>query len=376
MDCGSLEVFRLRSSRDSRPETPHVPSESKVVHPRLRTIICEDAPANTGLFAGLLGCLVAPALSTLEFIRTEFIHWHERYTLQSILLFIRNSGAELASLTLYKIECTLQGLLDLSALIPMVTKLDLYGISDDLLQLLTIKADSPRGILFPHLERLVIRYNPTAHYDPELSYCSDMFHSRIYLAPNTTIIETMSPLQHAEVHLRSLLDCSILDFGEFHRGRYDLQRLMQCLRSVYLETTGRRRGDLTEKERVIRFVNRRLLPAQRELGYYAGRLPARETLRFFRKLETAFTALERYPITHVLEVLGNKIDIFMRAFSCIPEKSFLHHPKYTFHIRAANFLKRWDPIISEYRARDRWVCESDFMKVTSSHKVVHRRFVQ
>ncbi|KAF8868915.1 hypothetical protein BD779DRAFT_1480603 [Infundibulicybe gibba] len=187
----------------------------------------------------------------------------------------------------------------------MVTELDLYGIDGDSLQLLTIRSDSPHGILFPRLERLVVRYHPFVYFDPEqVSYRSDMFHSRLYLAPNTTIIENVSPLRHAELHLVSLVDCGLLDFDELDRldKWHDLQKLIRSLRSVYLgqpviAKKVRKRGEGDPGHEYA------CLPSTNELGYCAGRLPTGETIRFYRKLDIAFRALEEYHITHPLEIL-------------------------------------------------------------------------
>ncbi|KAF8868914.1 hypothetical protein BD779DRAFT_816439 [Infundibulicybe gibba] len=68
--CSSLEMLRLRTSWYTWSETPHTPPEPNVVHRHLRTIAFEDGSL-TGLFMGLLGCLITPALSTLEFIRSR-----------------------------------------------------------------------------------------------------------------------------------------------------------------------------------------------------------------------------------------------------------------------------------------------------------------
>ncbi|KAF8870930.1 hypothetical protein BD779DRAFT_1806100, partial [Infundibulicybe gibba] len=239
--CSSLEIFRLRISRHARPETSHIPLEQKAVHRHLRTISFEDDSCITDPFEGLLGRLITPALSTLKFIQSEVVHWVEHRTMQSILSFIRDSSAGLASLTLTGILFSPQQLIDLSTLIPMVTELDLYGISGDSFQLLTIKSDSPHDILFPRLERLVIRHHSATHWgsDSGLSHCSDMFHSRLYLAPNTVIIENMSPLQHAELHLASLVNHALLGFdGLDQLGNHSLQGLIRSLRRVYLGTMG------------------------------------------------------------------------------------------------------------------------------------------
>ncbi|KAF8870926.1 hypothetical protein BD779DRAFT_498205 [Infundibulicybe gibba] len=237
--CSSLEIFHLRVCWYARPETPHMPPKQKAVHHHLRTILFEDDSRITDPFEGLLGCLITPALSTLEFTQFGVIHWIGHHTMESILSFIRNSSAELTSLTLNGILFSPQQLIDLSTLIPMVTELDLYGIGGDSFQLLTIKSNSPHDILFPRLERLVIRHHSAIYWDsdPGLSYCSDMFHSRLYLAPNTVIVENMSPLQHAELHLASLVNHDLLGFdGLDQLDRQGLQKLIRSLRSVYLGT--------------------------------------------------------------------------------------------------------------------------------------------
>ncbi|KAF8871503.1 hypothetical protein BD779DRAFT_460197 [Infundibulicybe gibba] len=300
--------------------------------------------------------------------------------MQSILLFIRNSSAErLTSLTLNGIRCSLQQLIDLSTLIPMVTDLDLCEIGGDSLQLLTIKSDSPHDILFPRLERLVIRYYTLIYPYPELSNCSNVFHSRLYLAPNTTIIENVSPLQHAELHLFSLfVDCDLLDVDELDRlsDKHAPQRLIRRLRSVYWGTVGFNTKTIHCQDtwmKEIHRINRYILPAPHELGHYEGRLPTGETTRFFRKLDAAFVALEGYHVTHPLEILVHRANKLMHEFSCLPETSFLHNPAYNFHLRAARLLKQWQPMIREYEARDRWTCEYDVkMKL---YKIVHRRAV-
>ncbi|KAF8870075.1 hypothetical protein BD779DRAFT_1582028, partial [Infundibulicybe gibba] len=137
------------------------------------------------------------------------------------------------------------------------------------------------------------------------------------------------------------------------------------------------------KEARIQHINAYILPIQDELGYCAARLPTGEMIRFFRKLDAAFTALERYHITHALQILVNKADILMHEFSCLPKTAFLHNPVYKFHTRAARLLERWQPMIREYEAQDRWTCECEprdrwncvhyFMM--DPHKLVHRRAV-
>ncbi|KAF8871211.1 hypothetical protein BD779DRAFT_482479 [Infundibulicybe gibba] len=373
-NCSSLEVLYLGSDWDSRFETSPTPSKLRVVHHRLRTITFEDAPAGTGLFARFLSCLVTPTLSTLEFIRTT--GGNEPYTIQLILSFIRNSSAELASLTLRGVGCSPQDLIDLSTLIPMVTELNLHGIRDESLRLLTIKPNSPHGVLFPCLKRLVIGWHSILS-SAKISSSSNMFHSRLYLAPNTTIIENMFPLEHAEMYLQSfqVAECSTLDFGEFHRGKQDFQELVQRLQWVYLGTIGFNKKGLVganDHQKSLTKINRHIFPAQRELGYCAGRLPTRQTIRFFRELDVLFAELEKYHITHALEILENEADTLMRRFSCLPETAFLHDPTYEFHIRAARLLKKWQPMISEYKAKDRWTCEYN-LNPTGPCRLVHRR---
>ncbi|KAF8871507.1 hypothetical protein BD779DRAFT_1576384 [Infundibulicybe gibba] len=278
----------------------------------------------------------------------------------------------------------------------MVTELDLWRVDGDSLRLLTIKSDSPHDVPFPCLERLVIRYNPSTYASTELSRWSDMFHSRLYLAPNTTIIENVSPLRHAELHVVSLICCSILGFDKLDRlsGKHDLQRLIRRLRDVYLGTvglnkkTGHHQESLTKRATIYR-INWSAFPGRHKLGHCAGRLPTGEvhslaiihflllppsqTIRFFRKLDAAFTALERYPIAHALEILVNQADRLMHEFSRLPKTSFLHNSVYIFHIRAARLLKRWQPMIRAYEARDRWSGEYDMMM--KAYKIVHRRAV-
>ncbi|KAF8868918.1 hypothetical protein BD779DRAFT_816491 [Infundibulicybe gibba] len=192
-----------------------------------------------------------------------------------------------------------------------------------------------------------------------------MFHSRLYLAPNITIIENMLPLQHAELHLGSLFDCSLLDSdGLGQLGGRDLCKLIQSLRSVYSGTVGLRKyifGGATiphpesvEQQARIHHINRSAFPAQHELGHWAGRLPTGETARFFRKLDAVFAALEEYHITP-LGILT----------------AFLHSPVYKFHIRAARLLQRWQLMISKCEARGRWTCK--YNPMMNVYKRVHRR---
>ncbi|KAF8869447.1 hypothetical protein BD779DRAFT_689961 [Infundibulicybe gibba] len=235
-NCSSLEVFHLTSAWDDRVETLPTPPEPKTVHYRLRTITFEDI-SGTDLFvgfAGLLGCLVTPALSALTFIRSEDIRQTGRHAMWSILSFIRDSSAELASLALRGIECSLHYLIYLSTLIPMVTELDLCGIHLDSFQVLTIKAESPHGILFPRLERLVVR--DPASFNAKL--CLDMFHSRLYLAPNMTIIESMSRLQHAELHLQQTKFIHHTGISCFYWQESNFTIIVRCLRGVYSRTAG------------------------------------------------------------------------------------------------------------------------------------------
>ncbi|KAF8874608.1 hypothetical protein BD779DRAFT_1790456 [Infundibulicybe gibba] len=116
-NCRSLEVCHL--SPNGR-RTPHTPPRMKIIHHHLRTLIVEDGP-----FAeGLLGCLVTPALSTLEFIRG-------------------NTESE--------------DLVDLSSLIPTIVELDLQGLSEESLESLDVESNLPY-VMFPHLKQLSTSY--------------------------------------------------------------------------------------------------------------------------------------------------------------------------------------------------------------------------
>ncbi|KAF8872270.1 hypothetical protein BD779DRAFT_349073 [Infundibulicybe gibba] len=94
--CPSLKVCRLTPAQRSRIEIPLTLPAPRVVHPCLRTLVIEDGPFTEGL----LGCLVAPALSTLEFSQYDITQSRSGVILRSILLSIRNSSAGLTSLTL------------------------------------------------------------------------------------------------------------------------------------------------------------------------------------------------------------------------------------------------------------------------------------
>ncbi|KAF8876971.1 hypothetical protein BD779DRAFT_1789731 [Infundibulicybe gibba] len=143
-NCRSLEVCHL--SPNGR-RTPHTPPRMKIIHHHLRTLIVEDGP-----FAeGLLGCLVTPALSTLEFIRGNT---ESEVALRSILLFIENSSAKLTSLTLCYLELSPQDLVDLSSLIPTIVELDLQGLSEESLESLDVESNLPY-VMFPHLKQTV-----------------------------------------------------------------------------------------------------------------------------------------------------------------------------------------------------------------------------
>ncbi|KAF8869451.1 hypothetical protein BD779DRAFT_1682137 [Infundibulicybe gibba] len=272
------------------------------------------------------------------------------------------SSAELTSLTLRGIRCSLRNLIYLSARIPMVTDLDLWGIDLDSCQLLTIKSDSPHGTLFPRLERLVIR--DPASFNARLSL--NMFHSRLYLAPNATIIENMSPLQYAELHIpriKPVRHTGIYCTQQFYWQESNFTILIRCLRGVYSKTAGFNRNTLrgaTEHNhevpmKVICDMNQHIFPAQYRLGYCSGKLLAGQTTLFFQKLDAAFTELEGCFVTHASEILGNDAHTLMREFSGIPATAFLHHPTYKFHIRAARLLEQWQPMIGEYDVEGRWL---------------------
>ncbi|KAF8870932.1 hypothetical protein BD779DRAFT_498293 [Infundibulicybe gibba] len=179
----------LQPENNRTREPPRTLPESKTVRPRLRTLIM-----NSGPFAeGLLGCLMTPALSALKF--THIRHSNSSVTLRSLLLFVENSSAKLTSLVLSDVKCSLQDFIDLSSLTPR----SLNSTSED--------------------SRLIIR-SPAAS-EPMLL---DMFHSRLYLAPNPSIVENASPLQHAELCTSLFDDCLPTYFDE--------SDLEMCLNSV------------------------------------------------------------------------------------------------------------------------------------------------
>ncbi|KAF8874600.1 hypothetical protein BD779DRAFT_1565958 [Infundibulicybe gibba] len=395
-DCSSLEVFRLMPSEHSKVETsPTVPTP-KTTHLRLRELSVENGPFS----AELLGRLVTPALSAAKFTQPEAVMWgvHSNNFLCSILSFIKNSPAKLTSLTLGYIECSPQNLVDLSALIPTISRLDLEGFSEESLQCLAIKSGSPHGVLFPCIRRLIIR-NPFASESALL----DIFYSRLYLAPNTNIIENTSPLEHALLYTSSPDRYTRTYFGELYQDRPELRGLILQLQHIYSETAGLDKETSGRSVGVIHRINQDGFPKQEELGYcevtlaeqacspsaivHSPLLPLFQ--RFFQKLDAAFTVLEGYQIIHAVEILvrtppgkciicrvadpgekKNEADTLMRGFSCLPETAFLHHPTYKFHTRATRLLEQWQPMISEYEARDKWICERETMDTL---KLAYRR---
>ncbi|KAF8871215.1 hypothetical protein BD779DRAFT_1680567 [Infundibulicybe gibba] len=368
-DCSSLEMCHLRPVLHSRHETSPALPELMTAHRRLRTLIIED-----GSFSkDLLGRLVAPALSVFEFIQNNmFLKSRSRAILQLILLLITNSSAKLTSLTLrpwlhHDVRWSPQDLVDLSnALSPTITELDLDRLSDESLQCLAIKSDSPHGVLFPRLKRLVIR-KPDESSE---SILLDMFYSRLYLAPNPSIIESASPLQHAELYTTFPGRYTPTCFGELHQGGPELCALVLQLRRAYLETVEFDREISKQAAEVIHHANEDIFPKQQELGYCEETSPAVQE-RFFQKLDAAFAALEMHRFAHATEILMNEIDTLMHWFSCVPETAFLHHPTYGFHTRATKLLEQWRPMLDEYSARDRWVCERD--STMTVFKLVYRR---
>ncbi|KAF8872287.1 hypothetical protein BD779DRAFT_349390 [Infundibulicybe gibba] len=367
--CASLEMCHLQPVINSGRETSRTPPEPMVAHPRLRTLIVEDGPFSEGL----LGRLVAPALSALEFIPNNMVlQSRSRVALQSILALITNSSAKLTSLILRPwlrrhFKWSPQDLVDLSdVLSPTITELVLDRLSDESLQCLAIKSDSPHGVLFPHLKRLVIR-EPDENSE---SILLDMFYSRLYLAPNPNIIENASPLQHAELYTTSPGRYTPTCFGELHQGGPELCALVLQLRRAYLETVEFDKEISTRAAEVIHHVNQDVFPKQQELGYCEGTSPGVQE-RFFQKLDEAFVALEMHCFTHATEILINEADTLMHGFSCVPETAFLHHSTYGFHTRATKLLERWRPMLDEYSARDRWVCERDC--TMTMFKLVYRR---
>ncbi|KAF8872280.1 hypothetical protein BD779DRAFT_349309 [Infundibulicybe gibba] len=379
-DCSSLEVCCLTRRNHSSAETLPMPSAPKTVHSRLRALTVRDGPFS----AGLLGRLVTPALSSLELIQSipamapRGTPGDTRDFFRLVLLFIRNSPMKLTSLTLRHVDCSPQELADLSALIPTAVELELEGFGG--IRLLTIKSGSRYGVLFPRLKRLVIRH-PCASESALL----DMFYSRLYLAPNVNIIENTSMLQHAELHSPSA-DARTY-FGELSQGKPELRGLISQLRRIYSDTVVLGKEISGQAAEVIHRVNQDGFPSQYELGYCKGAVAkqsySHDTARFlplplleqcfFQKLDAAFAALEgyRYRLTHAARIVKNGADTLMHEFSRVPETSFLHHPTYKFHVRAAHLLKRWQPMISDYEAKDKWIYKHESTMNTS--KLVYHR---
>ncbi|KAF8870925.1 hypothetical protein BD779DRAFT_1578404 [Infundibulicybe gibba] len=370
-DCCSLETCCFSPSLPVNPirEPPRTPPESKMVCPRLQMFVMDSGP----FVEGLLGCLMTPALSALKFTHKVFIEHKSSVALRSLLPLVENSSAKLTSLILSDVECSLQDFIDLSSLTPTISELDLGGLSEESLQPLSIKSDSPYGVLFPCLKRLIIR-NPAASE----SMLLDMFHSRLYLAPNPNIIENTSTLQHAELYT-SLFDRHMPTYFD-ESGLEDapeLRRLIAWLRSTYASAVWYDRGTpdlpLVPEKVMVLCASYESFPEKEELGYCEGTLPTAHE-RFFQKLDAVFTVLETYRFTHAVEILKNRTDMLIRGFSCVPETALLHHPTYQFHTRATNLLKRWQPMLSEYcKARDNWVYE--YGPTPGMFKLVHRRLM-
>ncbi|KAF8869446.1 hypothetical protein BD779DRAFT_1479888 [Infundibulicybe gibba] len=285
---------------------------------------------------------------------------------QSILTFIKNSSVKLNSLTLRYVGFSLQNLADLSALIPMVTELDFEGLGEESLRHLAIKPNSRRGV-------------PMARASD--SALQNIFYSRLYLAPNVNIIQNMSPLQHAEIHILSIdRPDAPTYFGESHQDGPELRGLISRLQSIYSITAGldkEQSGQASPKLGVLEHsysvyeshrwprsktflkaevtcrIDEDIFPKQGELGYYEGEFATQEPFPlltlpqqpFLQKLDAVFMAFEGYRITHALDILKNEADALMRKFSSIPETAFLHHPTYKFHSRAARLLEKWQPIL-------------------------------
>ncbi|KAF8874591.1 hypothetical protein BD779DRAFT_1678657 [Infundibulicybe gibba] len=179
---------------------------------------------------------------------------------------LENSSAKLTSLTLHScISSSPQDLIDLSAVAPTITELDIHGLSDESLQHLTIKSNSPHGVLFPHLTRLVMTLAACSE-----SVILDMFYSRLYLAPNPNIINNISSLQHVELYESSFCRRMPIYFGESHQDRPELNRLFLQLQFIYSTAVG---FDKTSEKWVaesIHNINQSAFPEQKQLGYCEG----------------------------------------------------------------------------------------------------------
>ncbi|KAF8878837.1 hypothetical protein BD779DRAFT_1553422 [Infundibulicybe gibba] len=348
MNCTSLEMCNLRPISDDRHDNSHTLPKSMVIHPRLRMLSVGSGRFSEGLF----DYLVIPALSALKFNRIG--GGRSRIALRSIL--IKNSSPKLTSLTLHGGGCSPQDLLDLSSLAPTITELDIYPLSDGAFQCLTVKSNSPHGVLFPRLTRLTTE---NACYTSSDLMILDMFYSRLYLAPNPIIIANTAPLQYAGLYMRYAglfgppdRDNAPICFGESYEERPELHRLVSQLECIYIRV---RKKD--SKWAVTPTANQSF-PKQTELGYCEGTLPTVQEC-FFQKLDAAFTALEMYHFAHAAGILKSKADVVMLSFSRVPETALLHHPTYNFHTRATRLLKQWEPLLGEYEAKNRWVYEDE-----------------
>ncbi|KAF8878835.1 hypothetical protein BD779DRAFT_1789130 [Infundibulicybe gibba] len=293
MNCTSLEMCDLRPISNNRHDNSRVLPKSMVIHPRLRTLSVEDGHFSEGLF----DYLMIPALSALKFNWVDV--WRSRAALQSIL--IGGSSPKLTSLTLrYHVQCSSRDLVDLSSLAPTITELDIYKLSDEALQCLTIRSNSPHGVLFPRLTRL------TTETTSSDSVILDMFYSRLYLAPNSIIIENTAPLQYAGLYVRygglfgppSRRDVPIC-FGESYEERPELHRLISQLEWIYMRM-GKR--DSKWVADTLPIANQHFFPKQTELGYCEGTSPTMQEC-FFQKLDATIAALEMYRFTYAVGIL-------------------------------------------------------------------------
>ncbi|KAF8874602.1 hypothetical protein BD779DRAFT_249506 [Infundibulicybe gibba] len=214
-----------------------------------------------------------------------------------------------------------------------------------------------------------------------------MFYSRLYVAPNANIIENTSPLQHAELHLLSVV--APTHFGVSYQDRSELRGLISQLQCIYSETAGFDKYISEQATKVIHRINRDGFPRRHEFGYCKGTFTKQSysfrsmvrlhllpllKMSFFEKLDVAFAALEGHHFTHAGEISKSRADTLMHEFSSVPETAFLHHPTYRFHVRATCLLARWQSIIGEYEAKDKWICEhNDTMTML---KLVYRRAVR
>ncbi|KAF8879733.1 hypothetical protein BD779DRAFT_1474206 [Infundibulicybe gibba] len=360
--CTNLEVLHLHDPRQFLHTARPVPS---LLHlPRLQDLSLINKSVHFSDHRPLIDCLIVPALEKVC-ISADNIN----PVLETLCkCIVRSSPDGTPCLRSVEVQCFQSldrlGLQELSLVAPCIQELRISRPSSEALFAMGFHPTNPP--LFPCLQHLTL-------IDPLLKGYElvDIIDSRCHPPPDS---QTPMSLCHVEVmsteELAPMIRSGMVqpfheefqDVAENFTDDPNFKQMCERLKSI-----------LTIREIAPDF-------SDHQLPSHWGRSISDPLLCFFEFSDSVFTFFENYKVHHPLLLSRHPAVSLLREFLCgnLGSSGPLKARQQEFLNRASALINKWQPIITEYSKKERWIVETVDKSYSlvrkaeeSTHKVVY-----